>query len=112
MNHPDAWCTNSITLGCESFTKKQAIAIMKQSTSMDMTVQLAAHLIAAKLNTGCLGTNPSCVSDAIAAADQFLCANPVNSGLQAKTKAWQNFSATFQTLADYNEGLLCAPHRD
>jgi hypothetical protein len=101
----------TIQLGCNSYTKAQAIAIMQYPTGGDMTYQLAAHLIAAKLNVGCSRSNASCVSSAIAAADNFLCAHPVGSGVRASSSAWQGISATFDTLVNYNEGRLCAPAR-
>jgi hypothetical protein len=94
-----------------TYTKAQAIAIMNQSTSKDMTYQLAAHLIAAKLNVGCSRSNATCISSAITAADNFLCAHPVGSGVKATSSAWKGISPTFDTLVKYNEGKLCAPAR-
>jgi hypothetical protein len=111
MNHPEAWCVPTIQLGCQSYTKAQAIAFMQQSTSKDMTYPLANQLIAAKLNVRCGGTDASCVSSAIAAADAFLCAHPVGSNVKASSSAWQQISPTYDTLVNYNEGKLCAPSR-
>ena len=102
----------TIQLGCQSYTKAQAIAIMRAPTSKDMTYQLAAHLIAAKLNINCNKSNPSCVANAIVAADNFLCAHPIGSGVRANSPEWQGIAMTFNTLVNYNEGRLCAPHRD
>jgi hypothetical protein len=31
--------------------------------------------------------------------------------LQAHSQAWQEITPTYNTLADYNNGLLCAPPR-
>jgi hypothetical protein len=111
MKHPAAWCTQTITLGCLEYDEATAIGIMKQSTSTDMTYQLAAQLIAAKLNVNCAHTNSSCVSQAIADADNWLCEHPVGSRVKAKSQAWKQITSTFNTLVNYNEGKLCAPPR-
>jgi hypothetical protein len=42
---------------------------MLNPTRKDMTYQLAAQLAAAKLNVDCAFTEPSCVANAISAAD-------------------------------------------
>jgi hypothetical protein len=110
-NHPDAWCLLSITLGCQSYTEVQVIAIMQNPTRGDRTYQLAAQLAAAKLNVDCNLTDSSCVASAIAAADAWLCLHPVGSNVTANSKVWKDITATYNTLADYNNGLLCAPPR-
>jgi hypothetical protein len=110
-NHPRAWCVSNITLGCQSYTQSQAIAIMLHSTGGDMTYQLGAQLAAAKLNVGCAGTNSSCVASAIAAADSWLCSHPIGSNVTANSQAWKQITATYNTLVNYNTGLLCAPPR-
>jgi hypothetical protein len=109
MNHPEAWCVQTIQLGCQTYTKAQAIAIMQHSTTGDMTWQLASQLIAAKLNISCGNSNPSCVSSAIAAANSFLCAHPIGSGVSASSSTWQQFRSNYDTLVAYNMGQLCAP---
>jgi hypothetical protein len=76
-----------------------------------MTYRLAAQLAAVKLNVGCAGTNSSCVASAIAAADSWLCLHPIGSKVTANSAAWKQITATYNTLAAYNEGLLCAPPR-
>jgi N-acetylneuraminic acid mutarotase len=110
-NHPNAWCVSSIALGCQTYTEPQAIAIMRGSTSGDMTYPLGAQLAAAKLNVNCAQTNSSCVTNAIAAADSWLCSHPVGSNVTARSQAWRQISSTYNTLTDYNEGRLCAPPR-
>jgi hypothetical protein len=49
-NHPDAWPANEITLGGVTYTKSQAIAILKTPPKGDASIILARQLIAAKLN--------------------------------------------------------------
>lgn len=101
----------TIRIGCVEYSKAQAIAIMKQSTSTDMTYAMAAQLIAAKLNVNCTGANSSCVASAISAADNWLCAHPVGSNVKASSSDWKAITATYNTLTQYNEGKLCAPAR-
>ena len=108
-NHPEAWCFSNITLGCQSYTQAAAIAIMQHPTHGDMTYQLAAQLAAAKLNTDCAGMDSSCVASAILVADAWLCSHPIGSNVRANSQAWKEITATFNTLADYNNGELCAP---
>jgi hypothetical protein len=102
---------SSITLGCQTYTESQAIAIMRHSTGGDMTYQLGAQLAAAKLNVGCVGSNSNCVARAIAAADSWLCSHPIGSNVAANSPAWRQISSIYNTLTNYNEGLLCAPPR-
>jgi hypothetical protein len=110
-NHPEAWCVLTITLGCQDYTQAQAIAIMLHPTNKDMTYQLAAQLAAAKLNVDCAFTDSSCVASAITAADAFLCSHPIGSQVTAHSQVWKEITATYNTLADYNDGLLCAAPR-
>ena len=104
----------TINIGCATYTQSQAIAIMRHHDSRDETYNLAAELIAAKLNIACKHSNSSCVSSAIAAADAWLCQHPVGSGVRENSSAWRQIEATFETLQNYNEGELCAPrcHED
>jgi len=101
----------TITVGCMTYTKAQAIAIMQRSTSTDMTYAMFAQLVAARLNVSCAGGNTSCVASAIAAGENFLCQNPVGSGVKASSSQWQNVSSSYTTLDKYNNGKLCAPAR-
>ena len=109
MNHSKAWCMESISIGCATYTQSQAIGIMRHNSSHDKTYSLAQQLIAAKLNIACNGSDSSCIASAIAAADSFLCAHPVGSGVTANSAAWQQIKATYNLIEKYNEGLLCAP---
>ncbi len=77
-NHPDEWPVDTITIGWVTYTKDEAINIMKKANSKDVTNQLAAHLIAAKLNV-VNGAEHGCIDETIDAADEFLKAYPVGS---------------------------------
>ena len=59
----------TIQLGCIVYTQQQAIAIMRHSSSQDKTYSLAFQLIAAKLNTQCKASDPSCIQAQIEAAE-------------------------------------------
>jgi hypothetical protein len=98
-------------MGCQTYTESQAIAIIKHQTAGDMTYPLGAQLAAAKLNVNCAHTNSSCVATAIAAADSWLCSHPVGNNVTANSPAWKQITPTYNTLVNYNEGLLCAPPR-
>lgn len=111
-NHSSAWPVSSIALGGVTYSKAQAIAIMKLSTSGDKTLNLAEQLVAAKLNV-LIGNDSSCIGTAIADADAFLSLFPIGSGVAASSAAWTSVGGALLTqLDDYNNGRLCAPHRD
>ena len=108
-NHPEAWPVDSIELGGVVYTRDQAIALMKQPVRGDITIALVAQLIAAKLNV-LVGNDGSCVADTIVAADAYLVAHPLGSKPKGADKSTGEALKT--TLDEYNNGRLCAPHRD
>ncbi len=69
------------------------------------------QLIAAELNVDCLHSNQTCVIAAILDADGWLVTYPVGSNITANSDAWQGIASVYNTLANYNAGLLCAPPR-
>ena len=110
-NHSEAWPVEVITIGGVAYTKQAAIKLMGKSTSTDKTYNLFAQLVAAKLNVG-LGNPSSCIEATILAADNWMAEHPVGSGVSASSPAWQSISAAYTMLDQYNNGMLCAPHRD
>jgi hypothetical protein len=108
-NHPDAWPVTSITIGGTSYTVAQAIAIMQTPVKGDITVSLFHQLVAAKLNV-LAGNDDSCIASDIAAADAFLTAHPVGSGVSPGSAAGQSIVGTLTRLDSYNNGQLCVPH--
>lgn len=110
-NHPEAWPVATITIGGRTYTKAQAIALMNVGESGDKTYTVFRHLVSAKLNL-LIGTEASCINASIAAADAWMATYPVGSGVAGKSAAWGQISGTATTLDNYNNGLLCAPHRD
>ena len=68
---------------------------------------MAKQLIAAKLNVA-NGTDSSCISDTIAAADDWLVGH---GGVGSGQRQWDEGDLLHDDLDAYNNGLLCAPHR-
>ena len=110
MNHPDAW-PGSITVGGVTYTRDEAIARLAEPGNKDKTYTLFASLVSAKLNV-LNGTNPACVADTIAAADAWLTTYPVGIGVRASSYAWKVGEPLHRLMDNYNNGMLCAPHRD
>jgi hypothetical protein len=111
-NHPQAWPVNEITVGGVTYTKDQAISLLKTPGKGDKTYTLFMHLVCAKLNV-ISGNDDSCIAESIDNADNWMAVNgPVGSGVAARTSAWQSISGISDLLDDYNNGFLCAPHRD
>ncbi len=71
-----------------------------------------SSLVPAKLNV-LIGNDGSCVSSTISAADQWMATNgPVGNGVHAASLAWKLGEPLHRQLDNYNNGMLCAPHRD
>ncbi|MEW5871914.1 MAG: SdrD B-like domain-containing protein [Chloroflexota bacterium] len=109
--HPESWPVSEILIGGQIYTRDQAIAIMGQPGKGDKTYNLFAQLVAAKLNV-LIGNDPTCVAGDIAAADAWLAVHPVGSKVKASSAAWESISTSFTNLDNYNNGQLCAPHRN
>lgn len=111
-NHPQAWPVENIEIGCVTYTKAQAIEIMKKATKGDKTLNMFEQLVSAVLNVFA-GNESSCILPTIAQAQAWMCLHPPGSGVGAGSAAWANEGgALHKTLDDYNNGRLCAPHRD
>jgi hypothetical protein len=113
-NHPDAWPV-SITIGGIVYAKAYAIALL-DTVGKDKTTTMFSSLVSAKLNV-LFGNNASCVASTIAAADLWMTPptigyGPVGSGVQASSLAWKLGEPLHRLMDNYNNGMLCAPHRD
>ncbi|MCD6340089.1 MAG: hypothetical protein J7M29_12015 [Verrucomicrobia bacterium] len=109
-NHPEAWPVDGIDVGGIWYDKASAIEMMNRPVKGNKAVSLEFHLIAAKLNV-LVGNPSSCILDTIIAADDWLKQHgdePVTAG----STAWAEAEPLHQMLVDYNEGRLCAIHRD
>lgn len=117
MNHPEAWPQawidwgGVVVVGDESFTKEQAIALMKAPVKGDKTLTMFPALVAAWLNY----YNGACICDAAVHAIQEgdwwfeLPGIDVGSGVKASSEEWQysHGEAIYWALDAYNNGYLC-----
>jgi hypothetical protein len=110
-NHPDAWPAETITIGDVLYQKPDAIFEMSRPTKGDKTRTMFRALVATKLNI-MIGNDPSCILDAVAAADAWMIENPLGSRVKGNSAAWSEGEPMKDMLDDYNNGLLCADHRD
>ncbi len=109
-NHPDAWPVPSITVGGVTYTKAQAISWLTK-VGKDRTTAMFASLVPAMLNV-LIGNDPSCIQGTIDAGNQWMKTyGPVGSGVAGGSAAWAAGDPIHNTLDAYNNGLLCAPHR-
>jgi len=108
--HPDAWPVNGITIGGIVYTKDQAIQMMWQSVSGDKRVTMFNALVCAKLNV-IIGNASSCIAETIMLADQWM-AMYGSASVAGSSTAWKQGEPLYLRLDAYNNGLLCAPHRD
>jgi hypothetical protein len=110
-NHPDAWPVDSITVGGVVYSKAEALAWLDK-VGKDRTITMFSSLVPAKLNL-LIGNDPNCVSSTIAAADAWMTTyGPVGRGVQAASYAWKIGEPLHRLMDNYNNGMLCAPHRD
>ena len=68
---PDAWPVSSLTLGSQTYTKQQLLALLGSPTRGDASVVLAQQMIAALLNIA-NGVDPTSVAGTLAHADALL----------------------------------------
>jgi hypothetical protein len=111
MNHPDAWPVNEIVIGGMNYVKADAIALMEAPVKGDKTLTMFPALVSAKLNV-LIGNEASCIQATIDQADAWMVEYPVQSGVKGKSPAWKDGEPLYETLDAYNNGELCAPHRD
>ncbi|MBN1762762.1 MAG: hypothetical protein JW878_06780 [Methanomicrobia archaeon] len=113
-NHPEAWPVDTITIGGKTYTKAQAIALMSSPEERDKTYTMFRALVAAKLNV-LIGNDDSCIKSTIEAADRWMARYGSFEDryiVQARSTAWRQGERLYRLLDAYNNGLLCAPHRD
>jgi hypothetical protein len=110
-NHPDAWPVATITVGGVTYTRDEAIALLEKP-GRDRTLTMFSSLVPAMLNV-MIGNDVSCVSSTIDAADAWMATyGPVGGGVAAPSYAWKVGEALHRLMDNYNNGMLCAPHRD
>jgi hypothetical protein len=112
MNHPEAWPVQQIVIGGVMYTKSRAIALLQAPGNKDKTYTMFSSLLSAKLNVQ-VGNNAECVSSTIAKADQWMADyGPVGNGVHASSYAWKVGEPFHRLMDNYNNGMLCAAHRD
>jgi len=110
-NHPEAWLLDPITIGGVSYTKTQALLLLDGS-GKDKTITMFRSLLSAKLNLA-FGTDPACVASTIVSADAWMVQyGPAGSSVQASSFAWKVGEPLHRLMDNYNNGMLCAPHRN
>jgi hypothetical protein len=109
-NHPEAWPAATITVGGRTYTRDEAIAWL-DVVGKDKTTTMFSSLVSAMLNV-MIGNDASCVSSTIAAADKWMTTYPVGSQVHAASYAWKVGEPLHRQMDNYNNGMLCAPHRD
>jgi hypothetical protein len=106
--HPEAWPVNQLELGGVVYSGQVLISILKAAVKGDKSLSMAKQLIATKLNLEAV-TEGSCITDVVDAADDWL-AN--HGGVGSGQRQWDGGDLLHDDLDAYNNGLLCAPHRD
>jgi hypothetical protein len=116
MNHPEAWPVEEITIGGVTYSKAEAIELMKLPVKGDKWLTMFPQVVAAKLNVlmnkdCCRYTR--CIRDALADADAWLGSYAAKRPVKANSCAWQGGGeCLYLTLDAYNNGGLCAPACD
>jgi hypothetical protein len=110
-NHPEAWPVATIDVGGYTYTRDQAIAWL-DNVGKDKTTTMFSSLVSAKLNV-MIGNESGCVGGTISAADNWMGTyGPVGRGVAAASFAWRLGEPLHRQMDNYNNGMLCAPHRD
>jgi hypothetical protein len=109
MNHPEAWPA-SVTIGGVVYSRDAAIEWIARS-GKDRTTTMFASLVSAKLNVQ-IGNDASCVQSTIDQADAWMAVYPLGSNVHAASLAWKVGEPLHRLMDNYNNGMLCAPHRD
>ena len=112
-NHPNAWPVLSITIGGVLYSKDEAIAILTKP-GKDKRSTMFSSLLSAKLNV-LIGNDSSCVQSTIDAADAWMTGKGIpntNPIVTAGSAAWAEGEPLHKLMDAYNNGLLCAPHRN
>src|SRR5204862_8250878 len=108
--HPDAWPVTTLTLGTESYTQAELLAILNTNpgrTNSAASLILAHQLIAAKLNLA-NGSNPCPFAATIAEADALIDGRtiPITPKITPNTAEGQQMVSLAETLEQYNAGTL------
>ena len=113
-NHTGAWPVTSLTLGSQSYTQAELLALSDTPPGGDASLILADQLIAAKLNLA-NGSDPTPISATITDADSLLSqfgSNRLPYNVQTSSAIGQQMVNDANVLDRYNNGDLtpdCQP---
>jgi hypothetical protein len=110
-NHPEAWPVATIVVGGITYTKAQAISIMGNPGKGDKSYDMYKQLVSAKLNA-LVGNDVSCIAATIQSADSWQSTYPPGSKVSSSGAAWAVGGPLQVKIDSYNNGNLCAPHRN
>ena len=96
---------------CLDLSLDEAATALSQPARGDTTWILGRALITAWLNVSS-GNDSSCIAQTIDDATAWLLVHPMGSGVGGGTDAWAVAQPLAEQLDAYNNGLLCAEHRD
>ena len=110
-NHPEAWPVATIVVGGVTYTRDQAIERL-ESLSKDRRLTMFSSLVSAMLNVK-VGNDASCIASTIAAADVWMAEHIADPEIvKASSLAWKIGEPLHRQMDNYNNGMLCAPHRN
>lgn len=110
-NHPQAWPVEVLSIGGRTYTKAQIIGWM-DGGGKDKTLTMMSSLASAMLNV-LIGNDDSCVATTITDANAWMATyGPAGSKVAAASFAWRVGEPLHRQMDNYNNGMLCAPHRD
>jgi len=112
-NHPDAWPVTALTLGSQTYTQAELLALFDTPPQGDASLILAHQLIAAKLNLA-NGALPTPISPTISDADHLLSgfAGKLPYHVRPSSATGQAMVQDANVLDSYNNGALtpgCTP---
>ncbi len=101
--HPDEWPCTSVRVGCRTYSKYQALDILRRPTAGDRSYQMCSQLIATKLNIA-NGCDHLEVDADVADAEDYVANNPPG----CRRKTWTNsHQSNHNKLNDFNNGRSC-----
>jgi hypothetical protein len=107
--HPEAWPVSSLVIGGQTRDKATLMAWLAAEGTDNFNI-VASQLVASMLNVA-NDAEDDCIASTIASASAWIgtyeSARPIGSGA-----AWTIAAPLAAKLDDYNNGALCAPHRD
>jgi hypothetical protein len=108
-NHTDNWNVTDLTLGSQSYTQVELLAIMNMAPAGDASIIVARQLIAVKLNVA-NGADATAVSVTIVEADTLLAKfeGKLPYNIAPSSDDGQKMVIQGSTFDAYNQGLLSA----